>query len=101
MPHPCPSLHIATTEVAASEGVLSGLLARISRGAAFAMGEPPAPKPTPNAPKRDPCAPQMAALHECLSKEAPDCSDIFDDLIRCRYAFLPSGKPVRTQFFTR
>ena len=88
MPHPSPSLHLATTEIAGNEGMFSGLMATISKGVAFATGESPAPSQT--VVKIDPCSDKMAALHRCLKDESADCTQAFDDLIRCRYAFLPS-----------
>ena len=101
MPHPQPSLYIATTEIPKNEGMFDGLFSTISRGVAFAMGSSPAPKLDPIAPKLDPCLDHMAILHECLEDESSDCQRAFDDLVRCRHKFLPDRKAAPTQFFTR
>ena len=106
MPHPNPSLHIATAEIPDSEGMFNSLLASISKGVAFATGNSvadraPEPDLSAGAAEFDPCFDHVTAVRRCLNESSSGCQEMFDDLSRCRRRFLPRAQPTSAQFFTR
>ena len=115
MPHTNPTLHIATTEIpATNESMFSNLISRISRGIGSATGTRTTPAPPVEVetlqavpvhgspPVFGSCyPPTVAALQKCLDTELSDCEQTVDDLIRCLNESRPIGDPKNTPFFTR